>query len=177
MAESLATNWDSRSCTGATSLHGGSACEVDGLRHRGHDFRRSGGLLSSKTKTQKLAHLMEVDQSERWGLAALRGKGFCSVHFAFHIFGSLDQSQCRPGYSPFQYPVACALCMHAPVRSLHCSQCPCPLDSACALLSEQCSQEDTEIETVPRSSIFKVVLIRQWYSCLSKAHRHVLCSV
>ena len=28
---------------------------------------------------------MEVDQSERWGLAALRGKGFCSVHFAFQF--------------------------------------------------------------------------------------------
>ena len=185
MAESLATNGDSRSCTGATSLHGGSACEVYGLRHRGHDVGRSGGLLSSKAKTQNLAHLMEVDQSERWGLAALRGKGFCSVHFEFHIFGNLDQSQCRPGYSPFQYPLACAQCTHA-----------CTLYIACVAASAfvtgpltvhaLCSQEDTEIETVARSSIFKVVLIRQHYfmqrphmvySCLSKAHRHVASSV
>ena len=43
------------------------------------------------------------------------------------------------------------------------------------------SVEDTEIETVARSSIVQVVLTRQYYimvySCLSKAHRHASSSV
>ena len=184
MAESLATNWDSRSCTGATSLHGGSACEVYGLRHRGHDVGRSGGLLSSKAKTQNLAHLMEVDQSERWGLAALRGKGFCSVHFEFHIFGNLDQSQCRPGYSPFQYPLACSMhactCMQLALQLV-------PLSRVRPTVLAHKRIRKSKLYLDPKFSKLSLLrrtgatlekpLARQCYimvySCLSKAQRHV----